>query len=116
MLEELLEKQSKERIELRFKHAKELMDLISDEELAQIYSEYPEVFAELSYSREYRIHTIEEAINIFIEFLKNKGISEDEYESMTVDDVIDYLSELITRKTSSIWDLIKELENDRRNS
>ena len=35
---------------------------------------------------------------------------------MTVDDVVEYLSELITRKTKSIWDLIKELENDRRNS
>lgn len=116
MLEKLLERQKKEKSELLFKHARELMDMITDDELVEIYSQYPELFAEISHGGDHRIYLLEEAIEIFTDFLTTKGISKDEYEAMTVDDVVEYLSELITRKTKSIWDLIKELENDRRNS
>jgi polyhydroxyalkanoate synthesis regulator phasin len=38
MLEELLKKQKKEKSELLFKHARQLMDMITDEELVEIYS------------------------------------------------------------------------------
>jgi hypothetical protein len=46
----------------------------------------------------------------------NKGITKDEFGVMTVDDVIEYLSQLITEKNDMLWDIIKQLENDRRNS
>lgn len=115
MLKELLKRQEKEKSELLFKHAKELMDMITDEELVEIYSQYPELFSELSYGSD-KLYLVENAINIFAEYLMNKGISKDEFGVMTVDDVIEYLSQLITEKNDMLWNIIKQLENDRRNS
>lgn len=115
MLEQLLERQKKEKSELLFKHARELMDMITDEELVEIYSQYPELFSEISCGGT-KTCLVEDAIEIFKEFLLNKGLSRDEFGVMTIDDVVDYLSELITEKNDILWDIIKQLENDRRNS
>ena len=115
MLKELLKKQKEEKSELLFKHARQLMDMITDDELVEIYSQHPELFSELSYGSE-NLCLVEDAIEIFAEYLMNKGLTKDEFGVMTIDDVIDYLSQLITEKNDMLWDIIKHLENDRRNS
>lgn len=117
MLGQLLKEQKQERIDLLFKHARELMEMITDEELAYIYSKYPEIFSELSRETEYKEECISEAIAVFTEYLQNKGLSKDEFEVMTFDDIMEYVSDILRDMTNqSLYELIKELENDRRNS
>ena len=100
-----------------FKHARELMEMITDEELVKIYSQNPGIFSELSQETEYKEEYISEAISIFVEYLRNKGLSKDEFEVMTFDDVMGYVSNILSNmSSSSLYEFIKELENDRRNS
>ena len=118
MLKELFENQKKERIDLFFKHARELMDLITDEELLGIYEANPKLFSQLSNNSDnpYKEDMILVAISIFKEYLANRKLTVDEYNEMTLDEVIDYISGIINEKSEDLYYIIKELEDDSRNS
>ena len=57
-----------------------------------------------------------DAISIFKEYLANRKLTVDEYNEMTLDEVIDYISGIINEKSEDLYYIIKELEDDSRNS
>ena len=100
----------------KYEKAKELLELITDEEFEQIVSDYPEVFANITCilkdeDKVQHIKSIEQAIDIFIECIESRGLSEDEYDAMTADDIIDYLRSIFDKDIINLYPIIQHLES-----
>lgn len=114
-LENILLKYQKLEAKLKYEKAQEILSLISDEELCELFTKYPTVFQKLSgMSSEdaYKnLDDIEKATEIFINQIKSRGLTRDEYNIMTKDDIIEYFGKLFKRDNFDIFDIIKALEN-----
>ena len=114
-LENILLKYQKLEAKLKYKKAQEILSLISDEELCELFTKYPAVFQKLSgmpSEDAYKnLDDIEKATEIFINQVKSKGLTRDEYNIMTKDDIIEYFGKLFKRDNFDIFDIIKALEN-----
>ena len=55
-----------------------------------------------------------DAIDIFIEIIESRNLSKDEFDAMTLDDIKNYLNEIISSKVPCLLRIINELENDSR--
>lgn len=114
-LENILLKYQKLEAKLKYEKAQEILSLISDEELYELFTKYPAVFQKLSgmpSEDAYKnIDDIEKATEIFINQIKSKGLTRDEYNIMTKDDIIEYFGKLFKRDNFDIFDIIKALEN-----
>lgn len=100
---------------IRYKEIEELFTYITDDELARLFTEHPDVFGPLSGSeKEQRENTelIKAALMICIDFLSKKqiGLTEDEYNEMTNDEIIDYIGTIFDKDKINIYDIIKYLE------
>lgn len=120
-LKVILEKFDALEVQLLYNKAVEILKLITDEELERIFAEHTALFAkitnvgiipeDLMKDRE----TIKEAIEVFIETLESRNLSNDEFEAMTLDDVKDYINSIIISKSPMLLRIINEIENDPRN-
>nr|DAM86945.1 MAG TPA: hypothetical protein [Caudoviricetes sp.] len=120
-LKVILEKFDALEAQLLYNKAVEILKLITDEELERIFAEHTALFAkitnvgiipeDLMKDRE----TIKEAIEVFIETLESRNLSNDEFEAMTLDDVKDYINSIIISKSPMLLRIINEIENDPRN-
>lgn len=103
---EIKAKYEKKMYALKIEEATELINLVPDKGIEELYKKYPEVFGPLS-------HKIDEvnlykAIDILYDHLK--GLSREEYDVMTKDEIMDYFTKLFKKSDIDIYDLIKQLE------
>lgn len=119
-LEEILEKYKKLNVQLLYEEAKELLSLISDNELLKLFDSNPEIFSRLSSMKEDNMigfeKEIKDAIKLFSNLLENKGLSKDEYNAMTKDEIADYMNNLLLKENKDIYNIIKLIEDDLRNT
>ena len=119
-LEEILEKYKKLNVQLLYEEAKELLSLISDNELLKLFDSNPEIFSRLSPMKEDNMigfeKEIKDAIKLFSNLLENKGLSKDEYNAMTKDEIADYMNNLLLKENKDIYNIIKLIEDDLRNT
>lgn len=103
--------------ELLYNKAKDLFDLISDSEIEDILKLQPEgqILLDLSNKSTEDIKKdkalLNAAIFLFINVLESRNLTEDEYESMTLDDVKTYIDKLITKKDRTLLNIIHNIEN-----
>lgn len=127
-LKSILDKYDVIEAQVLYNKAVELLQLISDEELEEIFTKYPALFskitnAHLTHEQLLRDkQAIKDAIDVFIETIESRNLSKDEFDAMTLDDIKDYLNSVITSKIPSLHRIINELEdkfnnvnNDTRN-
>lgn len=117
-MKKLLQEFELQEANLKYEKAKKLLELITDEEFEQIVSDYPEVFANITCilkdeDKIKYIKSIEQAIDIFIECIESRGLSKDEYDVMTADDIIDYLRNIFDKDMINLYPIIQHLENNK---
>ena len=108
---EIIEKYQKLHASLKYDEAQELMQFLDDTELEDLYYRKSNIFTKLQIQREdaYKVESyIDQAISLFLEVLSNKGISKEEYKVMNSDELITYITKLVTKE--ELFDLIKQLE------
>ena len=108
---EIIEKYQKLHASLKYDEAQELMQFLDDTELEDLYYRKSNIFTKLQIQREdaYKVESyIDQAISLFLELLSNKGISKEEYKVMNSDELITYITKLVTKE--ELFDLIKQLE------
>ena len=97
-MNDILLKYQKLEAKLKYEEAQELLSLISDDELYELFMKYPEVFQNVSAIKietAYKnIKDIEDAINIFINHINSRNLTREEYDAMTKDDILDYFGNL----------------------
>ena len=121
-LKAILDKYDVVEAQVLYNKAVELLQLISDEELEEIFTKYPALFSKITnvhLTHEQLLRdkqAIKDAIDVFIETIESRNLSKD---AMTLDDIKDYLDSIITSKIPSLHRIINELEdkfnNDSRN-
>lgn len=123
-LKSILDKYDVIEAQVLYNKAVELLQLISDEELEEIFTKYPALFskitnAHLTHEQLLRDkQSIKDAIDVFIETIESRNLTKDEFDAMTLDDIKDYMNSIITTKLPCLHRIINELEdkvNDSRN-
>lgn len=96
--------------------AQELLELITDEEYEQILQKYNKLFSKLSCvsnGREIILSkdAMREAIRIFVRTIKERRLSKDEFDIMTIDDIKEYICKIVKDKSNpALFDVIRTLE------
>lgn len=97
-----------------FSLAQDIMKLLTDEELTEIYEKENELFGFLSSKREEEIlqnpQLIQKAIDIFTEYLKNKDLTFEDFQQMDLLEVSDYISNFIQNKDLKTFEAILQLK------
>lgn len=116
-LKAILDKYDAVEAQMLYNKAVELLQLISDKELEEIFTKYSTLFSKITsvhLTHEQLLkdkQAIKDAIDVFIETIESRNLSRDEFDAMTLDDVKDYLNSIITNKIPSLHRIINELEN-----
>ena len=108
---EIEQKYKKLQAQLKYEEAQELMQFLDDKELEDLYIKHNNVFTKLQVKKEdaYKVESyIDQAISIFKEHLNKRGISKEEYNVMNSDELVTYITKLISR--DDLYDIIKQLE------
>ena len=108
---EIEQKYKKLQAQLKYEEAQELMQFLDDKELEDLYIKHNNVFTKLQVKKEdaYKVESyIDQAISIFKEFLNKRGISKEEYNVMNSDELVTYITKLISK--DDLYDIIKQLE------
>lgn len=94
--------------------AQELLSLITDEEYDLMLERHSKLFSKLSCINEELIlskDAMEEAIRIFIRTIKERKLSKDEFDIMTIDDIKEYICKILNDKGNpALLDIIHTLE------
>ena len=123
-LKSILDKYDVIEAQVLYNKAVELLQLISDEELEEIFTKYPALFSKIAnvhLTHEQLLRdkqSIKDAIDLFIETIESRNLTKDEFDAMTLDDIKDYMNSIITTKLPCLHRIINELEdkvNDSRN-
>lgn len=123
-LKSILDKYDVIEAQVLYNKAVELLQLISDEELEEIFTKYPALFSKITsvhLTHEQLLRdkqSIKDAIDVFIETIESRNLTKDEFDAMTLDDIKDYMNSIITTKLPCLHRIINELEdkvNDSRN-
>lgn len=123
-LKSILDKYDVIEAQVLYNKAVELLQLISDEELEEIFTKYSALFSKiinvhLTHEQLLRDkQSIKDAIDVFIETIESRNLTKDEFDAMTLDDIKDYMNSIITTKLPCLHRIINELEdkvNDSRN-
>lgn len=116
-LKSILDKYEVIEAQVLYNKAVELLQLISDEELEGIFTKYPALFSKITnihLSHEQLLRNkqdIKNAIDVFIETIESRNLTKDEFDAMTLDDIKDYMSSIITTKLPCLHRIINELES-----
>lgn len=108
---EIEQKYKKLQSQLKYEEAQELMQFLDDKELEDLYIKHNNVFTKLQVKKEdaYKVESyIDQAISIFKEYLNKRGISKEEYNVMNSDELVTYITKLISK--DDLYDIIKQLE------
>lgn len=113
-LQEILSKYDNMEAQMLYNKAVEILGLITDEELSDIMLNNSYLFSKISGMTHEQLlndkESIEKAINIFIETIESRNLCQDEFEAMTLDEIKDYISSIITSKSPMLLRLINEIE------
>ena len=97
-----------------FQLAQDIMKLLTDEELAEIYEKENYLFSFLSSKKEEEIlqnpQLIQKAIDIFAEYIKNKDITFEDFQQMDIQEVNNYISNFIQNNDQKTFDAIQQLK------
>lgn len=101
---------------LLYDKTNDVLELISDEELEKLFSEYPEIFQQVTGDVKVvdllnNFGLLSKVCTLFIDTIKNRKLSKDEFDDMTLDDVKDYLQKLIVTKDDVLYEFIHYLEH-----
>lgn len=114
-LEEKIEQYNNKIGQLMYEFASELLDQVADEDVLKLYEDNNKVFSKLSARSKESIlqdkELLQDAINILIEHLDKKPITREEYDEMTFDEILSYISDLLNEKEIDLFDYIKFLED-----
>lgn len=88
-------------VKLLYDKAVALMNLLSDEEYEQVITDNADIFKLASHPEKGEFylqdkHNLVQIIDIFSKFIKTKGLSKDEFKIMTLDEVKEYMVDVIT--------------------
>lgn len=110
-------------VKLLYDKAVALMNLLSDEEYEQVITDNADIFKLASHPErgEFYLqdkHNLVQIIDIFSKFIKtkglSKGLSKDEFKIMTLDEVKEYMVDVINDITSfepdELFTIVKNLE------
>lgn len=106
-------------VKLLYEKAIALMGLLSDEEYEQVITENADVFKLASHPEKGEFYlqdknNLLQIVNIFTNFIETRGLSQDEYKVMTVDEIKEYIVDLInnivTFEPNELFTIIKNLE------
>lgn len=119
-LDNLLHSYEVANAKLLFHKAQALLQLISDEELELLFIKYPQLFnKEIDSKMESQTVSskeLSEIIRIFIRIIRERHLSKDEFDIMTLDDIKEYINKQITEKSDNLYTVIGIIENDCRTS
>ena len=92
-------------VKLLYDKAVALMNLLSDEEYEQVITDNADLQDK---------HNLVQIVDIFSKFIKTKGLSKDEFKIMTLDEVKEYMVDVINDITSfepdELFTIVKNLE------
>lgn len=110
-------------VKLLYDKAVALMNLLSDEEYEQVITDNADIFKLASHPErgEFYLqdkHNLVQIVDIFSKFIKtkglSKGLSKDEFKIMTLDEVKEYMVDVINDITSfepdELFTIVKNLE------
>ena len=96
-----------------------IRDSLSDEEYEQVITDNADIFKLASHPEKGEFylqdkHNLVQIIDIFSKFIKTKGLSKDEFKIMTLDEVKEYMVDVINDITSfepdELFTIVKNLE------
>ena len=112
-LEERFSQYKKDSAQLLYDLASDLLSQVSDDDVLQLYKDN-KVFMKIStMSNEDLLNNVDilkESINILINYLETRPLTKEEFEEMTIDEIFQYISDLIEDKELTLFDIIKYLE------
>lgn len=117
-LKDIINKYNTIEAQILYGKAVELLELISNEELEEIFTKYPALFSKLTnvnLTHEQLLRdkqAIADAIDIFIQTIESRNLTKDEFDAMTLDDVKEYMNSIINVKKPCLLRFINELENN----
>ena len=106
-------------VKLLYEKAVALMNLLSDEEYEQVITENADIFKLASHPEksEYYLqdkNNLTQIINIFTDFIETRGLSQEEFKLMTLDEakeyIVDVVNSIVTFEPNELFTLIKNLE------
>lgn len=115
-VENILAKYATLEAHVLYAKAQELLALITDEEYEQMLCKYNKLFSKLScVSSDEEIvlskDAMREAIKIFVRTIKERKLSKDEFDIMTIDDIKEYICKILKDKNNpALLDVIHALE------
>lgn len=116
IVDDILNKYTKLQSELLYDEAVELSNLFSDEEFSNLLTKYPAMFKELSNSNKEalikRPALLSSAVRTLANELRERNLTIDEYNAMSLDKVKEYISKLVVDKSPLLFNIINTLEND----
>lgn len=115
-----INKQYEEReVKLLYEKAIALMELLNDEEYEQVIIENADVFKLASHPEKGEFYlqdrnNLLQIVNIFTNFIETRGLSQDEYKVMTIDEIkeyiVDIINNIVTFEPNELFTIIKNLE------
>lgn len=113
-LQEVLNKYDNMESQMLYNKAVEILGLVSDEELGEIMLHHSCIFSRISGMTHEQLmnnkELMKQAIDIFIQTIESRNLCQDEFDAMTLDEIKDYISSIITNKSPMLLRLINELE------
>lgn len=107
--------------ELLYNKAVDLFNLITDSELEELLKSSPENSTLLKLGNKptdeikRNKELLKDAIDLFISTIESRNLTQEEFDSMTLDEIKNYISNTITDKTSVLLGVINRLEDIYRN-
>lgn len=109
----------KKEIELLYSKAVALMNLLNDEEYEEVITSHTDVFAIASHPEKGEFYlqdreNLISIIDIFSEYINAKGLSKDEFNVMTLDEIKEYITDIVGNidifDPETLFQIIKNLE------
>lgn len=116
-LKDILSKYDKLEADLLYNKAVELFNLITDAEIEELLkcSQENNILLNLSNKPieeiKKNVSLLKSAIDLFIRTIESRHLTEDEFDSMTLDDIKDYLVKLVNNKRPILLKVINKLED-----
>lgn len=113
-LENRIAQYNRDIAEVMYDFASDLLDQVADEDVLELYKDNDDIFSKISAKSKDEIlenkELLSSAINVMIEYLNNRPLTEEEFNDMTFEDIMNYIAELIEDKKISLFDIIQYLE------
>lgn len=114
-LEKRLEQFNIESAQLLYDLASDLLNQIPDEDILQLYQDYNDIFSKLSsLSKEEILKErvlLQDAVAVLISNTEKQELTEEDFENMTMEEIVTYVSKLMKDKDLDVFDLIKMVES-----